>query len=193
MISFIQLTKISFGAYILNWILPCLGPLFSYFLLTHSPFSLQTLYFIFSGLPICGPERPEPSQSSSHYLNLSSSSILVFTHNWVLSPQTSSCPKEMATSSIMAWKSADRGSLVGYSPLGCKELGITEQLGAYSLLKPEFKFYGSRKLFVEGVDTEVYTRYSKSLCWALSEDDIEAIVFWNKWHEESFEACKMWY
>ena len=37
--------------------------------------------------------------------------------------------KEMAThSSILAWRSHEQRSLVGYSPWGCKELHVTEQL-----------------------------------------------------------------
>ena len=42
--------------------------------------------------------------------------------------------KEMAThSSILAWGIPWKGSLVGYSPRGCKELDTTEQL-TFSLL-----------------------------------------------------------
>ena len=37
--------------------------------------------------------------------------------------------KEMATcSTIFAWESHGQGSLVGYSPWGCKESDMTEQL-----------------------------------------------------------------
>ena len=115
-ISFIQLTKISFGAcFILNWILPLSWSTLSYFLLTHNPFSVQTLYF---SLFWAYPSVVQRGQNLPIFLSLS---ILIFhlppflflptphfsfqTHNWVLSPpQTSSCPKEMETSSIIVWK-----------------------------------------------------------------------------------------
>ena len=41
--------------------------------------------------------------------------------------------KEMANhSSIPAWKSHGRQSLVGYSPQGCKESDTTEELSAHT-------------------------------------------------------------
>ena len=43
--------------------------------------------------------------------------------------------KEMAThSSTLAWKSHGWRSLVGYSPWGCKELDMTEQLHFASII-----------------------------------------------------------
>ena len=40
--------------------------------------------------------------------------------------------KEMAThSSILAWRSHGQRSLVGYSPWGCRELHVTEQLSHF--------------------------------------------------------------